>query len=175
MSGLNQQFAKLPYGITVPGVRIPLSPLEKPGLPESGLFRSPARGEPARQGDRERESAEAATAARLFKQGPARRGHRGKGLRSKANPRPGASLLVRETESGKAQRQRQLPGFSSKGPPGEGTGEKACGARLIPGPGRACSSGRQRAGKRRGSDSCQAFQARARPARAQGKRLAEQG
>ena len=45
VSGLNQQFAKLPYGITVPGVRIPLSPLEKPGLPESGLFRSPARGE----------------------------------------------------------------------------------------------------------------------------------
>ena len=112
VSGLNQQFAKLPYGITVPGVRIPLSPLEKPGLPESGLFRSPARGELARQGDRERESAEAATAARLFKQGPARRGHRGKGLRSKANPRPR----------------------------------------------RACSSGRQRAGKRRGSDSCQAFQ-----------------
>ena len=94
VSGLNQQFAKLPYGITVPGVRIPLSPLEKPGLPESGLFRSPARGELARQGDRERESAEAATAARLFKQGPTRRGHRGKGLRSKANPRPGASLLI---------------------------------------------------------------------------------
>ena len=88
VSGLNQQFAKLPYGITVPGVRIPLSPLEKPGLPESGLFRSPAP----------------------------------------------TSLLVRETESGKAQRQRQLPGFSSKGPPGEGIGEKACGARLIPGP-----------------------------------------
>ena len=29
MSGLNQQFAKLPYGITVPGVRIPLSPLKE--------------------------------------------------------------------------------------------------------------------------------------------------
>ena len=26
VSGLNQQFAKLSYGITVPGVRIPLSP-----------------------------------------------------------------------------------------------------------------------------------------------------
>lgn len=48
-------------------VKVPLSPLEKPGLPESGLFRSPARGELARQGDRERESAEAATAARLFR------------------------------------------------------------------------------------------------------------
>ncbi len=27
VSGLNQQFAKLSYGITVPGVRIPLFPL----------------------------------------------------------------------------------------------------------------------------------------------------
>ena len=35
MSGLNQQFAKLPYPIRVPGVRIPLSPQTFPRVNET--------------------------------------------------------------------------------------------------------------------------------------------
>ena len=38
VSGLNQQFAKLSYGFSVPGVRIPLSPQKRPGADAGSLI-----------------------------------------------------------------------------------------------------------------------------------------